>query len=204
MGFYADVILPRLCDRAMRDRRLVPYRARVAAAARGRVLEIGLGSGLNLPFYGAEVRSVVGLDPSPPLLAMAERAGKIGPRPVELLAGSAEAIPLERASVDTVLMTWTLCSIPHTALALAEIARVLKPGGELLMCEHGAAPDPGVARWQARLTPLWRRLAGGCHLDRDPEKLLHGAGFAAELRCGYMPGVPRLVGYMYEGRARPR
>lgn len=203
MGFYAERVLPHLLDLAMRNEALAAYRRRVVPAARGRVLEIGIGSGLNLPFYASEVKEVIGLDPSPSLLGMAEKHARLGQTPLTILQGSAEAIPLENASVDTVLTTWTLCSIPDAHAALNEMRRVLKPAGELVFVEHGKAPDHSVARWQDRLTPLWRPIAGGCHLNRPIDALVKDARFElADLRCGYMRG-PRPFTFMYEGRAAP-
>jgi len=188
---------------AMRQRNLVVYRTRVVPAAAGRVLEVGLGSGLNLPFYTTKVERVIGLDPSPKLLAMAREAAGCSATPVELIEGSAEAVPLEDESVDTVLTTWTLCSIPDASLALREMRRVLRPGGRLLFVEHGRAPDPGVRLWQDRLTPIWRRFGGGCHLNRAMAELIQGAGFRIErLDAGYMRG-PKPMTFMYEGSARP-
>ena len=144
---------------------------------------------------------IVGLDPSARLLSMARRRADRVNAPVELMQGSATAIPLGDASVDTLVMTWTLCSIPDPLAALDEMRRVLKPGGALLFVEHGLSPEPGVARWQQWLTPAWRRLAGGCHLDRKVDDLLREAGFAiAELKAAYADG-PRPMTYTYEGRA---
>ena len=205
MGFYQDQIVPRLINLAMRHPRLAAYRSRVLSAAEGRVLEIGIGSGLNLPFYGRGVDRVIGLEPSPKLLAMARHAEGAKARAVELIEGSAESIPLEAASVDTVVTTWTLCSIPDVARSLAEMHRVLKPGGRILFVEHGRAPEPNVVRWQDRLTPAWRCFGGGCHLNRAIAELIEGAGFAFDrLETGYMPGGPRMMAFMYEGSARPR
>lgn len=184
----------------MSQERFTAYRRRLVSAAEGRVLEIGLGSGLNLPFYPARVTNILGLDPSAALLS---RVRVDGAPPVILLKGSGEHIPLERASVDTVVVTWTLCSVPHAPAALGEIRRVLRPTGRLLFVEHGLAPDLRVARWQRRLTPLWKRVAGGCHLDRPVDRLIVDAGFRLEqLETGYMPG-PRPMTFMYEGSARP-
>jgi ubiquinone/menaquinone biosynthesis C-methylase UbiE len=203
-GFYERRILPHVIQMGMRQEMLRPIRRRLAAAAEGRVLEIGVGAGLNLPLYTDRVTSVLGIDPSPAMLAMARDAVVQATVPVELGSGSAEAIPAETASIDTLLSTWTLCSIPDVMRALAETRRVLKPGGRLLFGEHGLAPDARVRRWQHRLTPLWKRLAGGCHLDRDIRGLVEGAGFAIEhLDVGYLPG-PRPMTFMYEGSARPR
>lgn len=202
MGLYADLVFPALCHLSMRNHRLEPYRARVLAAAEGRVLEIGIGSGLNLARYPAQVREVVGLDPSPRLLARARNAATTTGRPVELIEGSAEAIPLDAGSIDTVVTTWTLCSIPRADLALDEMRRVLRPGGRLLFVEHGLAPDAGVRKWQDRLTPLWRRCAGGCHLNRPIGTMIAQSGFHIDrLDTGYMPDGPRPMTFMYEGAA---
>ena len=201
MGFYADVILPQLCNLAMSNRRLVPYRERVIAAAQGRVLEIGIGSGLNLPFYGGAVREVLGLEPAPRLIGMARQAAQAASIPVAFIEGSAEAIPLDPRSVDCVVTTWTLCAIPHAAQALGEMRRVLRPLGQLLFVEHGLSPDARVRRWQDRLTPPWRFIAGGCHLNRPIQTLIESAGFRCDrIETGYMPG-PKPMGYIYEGRA---
>ncbi len=201
MGFYNDRVLPHLLSLAMRNKDLQAYRRRLVPAAEGRVLEIGIGSGLNLPFYGSGVVEVIGLDPSASLLRMAGEQAARSRMTVRMLEGSAEAIPLEDASFDTVLTTWTLCSIRDAAAALAEIRRVLKPAGHLLFVEHGSAPDAGVARWQDRLTPLWKPIAGGCHLNRSIEALIRRAGFGIpDLHSGYMAG-PRPFTFMYEGRA---
>jgi ubiquinone/menaquinone biosynthesis C-methylase UbiE len=204
MGFYQDHILPFLIDLSMRQRNLAAYRSRVIPAAEGRVLEIGVGSGLNLLFYTARVQHVVGLDPSPKLLSMAR---KVLPRvvpPVEFVEGSAEAVPLENTSVDTVVTTWTLCSIPNAPRALREALRLLKPSGRLLFVEHGLAPDANVRWWQDRLTPVWKRVGGGCHLNRAIRPLIEDAGFRLErIETGYMHG-PKPMTFMYEGSARPR
>ncbi len=202
MGFYGRYVLPRLLDLAMRSGTATPYRARLLPAARGRVLEVGIGSGRNLPFYGPEVRSVVGVDPSAELLAMAARRAAAGRFPVELVNRSAEALSFEEGAFDTVVATFTLCSIAEPARALAEIRRVLKPDGALLFVEHGRAPEPGVAAWQDRLNPLWGRIAGGCNLNRRIDDLIRGAGFALDrLDTGYAKG-PRPFTFIYEGLAR--
>jgi ubiquinone/menaquinone biosynthesis C-methylase UbiE len=203
MSFYQRHVLPHLLHLAMNQTQLVPFRERVIGAAEGRVLEIGIGSALNLPFYGPNVRSVIGLEPSPELLRMAQGRAATAPVPVELLEASAEAVPLDTVSIDTVVTTWTLCTIPDAHKALAEMRRVLKPGGSLLFVEHGRAPEPGVARWQDRLDPLWRRVAGGCHLNRQIDELISGSGFRIDrLANARVPG-PRTHTFLYEGRARP-
>jgi ubiquinone/menaquinone biosynthesis C-methylase UbiE len=204
MGLYQDWVVPTLIDLSMRNKCLRPYRERVAGAAEGRVLDVGIGSGLNLPFYGQRAREVLGLDPSPRLLTRAQDEAQHMQVPAHLLEGSAECIPLADRSVDTVVMTWTGCSIPDIRAALREMRRVLSHGGRLLFVEHGRAPEPGVARWQERLDPLWLRFSGGCHLSRKFDDLLSDAGFRIEaLSTGYMPG-PRIMTFLYEGAARPR
>jgi ubiquinone/menaquinone biosynthesis C-methylase UbiE len=204
MGFYHERIVPCLIHLSMRQRILAAYRSRIVSAAAGRVLEVGVGSGLNLPFYGGSVKYVVGLDPSPRLLAMAREAANRSGKPLELVEGTAEAVPLEDRSVDTVVTTWTLCSIPDANRALNEMRRVLKPAGQLLFVEHGRAPDSGVRWWQDRLTPMWKCLGGGCHLNRAIKDLIENAGFRIEqLDNGYMRG-PKPMTFMYEGSARPR
>jgi len=204
MGFYQDQIVPLLINWSMRQKNLAAYRARIIPAAEGRVLEIGIGSGLNLPFYSRNVARVIGLEPSPRLLAMARQFERTGNGSVEFIEGSAEAIPLQDASVDTVVTTWTLCSIPDALRALRDMRRVLRPGGHLLFVEHGRAPDPNVIWWQDRLTPVWKRLGGGCHLNRAIGTLIEGAGFQFDrLETGYMRG-PKPMTFMYEGSARLR
>jgi len=201
MNFYERWILPPILDLTMRQKHLTKYRRTVVAAAHGRVLEIGVGSGLNFPLYGRQVELVYGIDPSPRLLAIARRRAAASGAPVELLLGSATAIPLADDSIDTVVMTWTLCSIPDPLAALREMRRVLKPNGKLYFVEHGLSPEPSIENWQHRITPAWRRMAGGCHLDRKIDELIRLAGFdLTNLHVEYAPG-PRTMSYMYEGCA---
>ncbi len=204
VSFYERWILPRLLDLSMRQQRLADYRQRTISAAYGTVLEIGLGSALNLPFYGREVERIYGIDPSYELLAIAKRRAAAVPCPVLLVCAAAEQLPFKAESVDTLVMTWTLCTIPDARKALSEMRRVLKPGGRLLFVEHGLSPDPRIERWQNLLTPYWRRIGGGCHLNRKMDDLIRAAGFdIGELHTGYMKG-PKPMTYMYEGRAMPR
>ena len=204
MGFYQTRILPPVIHLLMRQKQLAPYRARTVSGAEGRVLEIGIGSELDVPFYSAGVREIVGLDPSPALLTMAREATRSVASSVRLIEGTAEAIPLESESVDTVVSTWTMCSIPDVVRALGEMRRVLRPGGCLLFAEHGRAPEAGVRWWQDRLTPLWKRLGGGCHLNRAIGSLIECSGFRIDqLENSYLPG-PKPLTFIYEGRARPR
>ncbi len=201
MGFYEDHVIPHLVNLSMRNRLLTPYRQRLLSEAQGHVLEIGIGSGLNLPFYSAETSEILGLEPHPKLLAMARREkSRI---PMTAVEGSAESIPLEDSCIDTVVTTWTLCTIPDVTRALREMRRVLKPSGRVLFVEHGTAPDESVRRWQSRLPPVWKRIAGGCHLDRPIRNLLEDAGFEiTHLETGYMRG-PKPMTFIYEGAARP-
>ena len=201
MGFYQDRIVPHLVNLSMRNSRLGPYRERIASRAEGRVLEIGVGAGANLPLYTDRATEVLGVEPHPRLLNMA--ASKIGHVPTKLIEGSAESIPLDDSSVDTVVTTWTLCTIPDIAKALTEMRRVLKPGGQLLFVEHGLSPDQGVRTWQDRLNPVWKKIAGGCNLNRPITDLIEAAGFrVSRLEKGYMQG-PKPMTFMYEGAARP-
>lgn len=202
---YERLILPRLIHFGMSDARFRPFREAVVAGAHGRVLELGIGSGLNLPHYGREVRELVGIDTSADLLARAARQGGWMNFHLRLIRQSAEALPFETASFDCVVVSWALCSIPNVEAALAEARRVLRPGGRLQFVEHGMAlNEPGVARWQRRLTPLWRCCAGGCHLDRQPDVLLEAAGFRLErLETGHLLAGPRLLTFHYRGVATP-
>jgi len=203
VGFYASHVLPSLLHAAMRQEVLLPFRTRIAGAAEGRVLKIGIGSGLNLPLYGPDVSEVVGVDPSPALLARAGDAAGRCRAPVTLVEGSAEALALEYCSFDTVVTTWSLCTIPDARQALAEVRRVLRFGGVLLFAEHGRSPEPGIARWQDRLDPIWTRLAGGCHLNRPMDVLLRNAGFRLDaLSTSRVPG-PRTHTFLFEGQAYP-
>ena len=202
MGFYQQRILPRLIHFGMRQKQLAPLREQLVAGARGRVLEIGIGSGLNLPFYPRDIEMLLGLDPSRELLQIAKRHSVWVHFPVELSEGRAEDIPLDAAAVDHVVMSWTLCSVADPVRALAEVRRVLRPGGNLLFVEHGRAPEARVARWQARLTPVWRRLAGGCQLNRSIDELIERAGLRlVELETGYLIDGPRFATFHYRGRA---
>jgi ubiquinone/menaquinone biosynthesis C-methylase UbiE len=202
MGFYAGWLFPRVLDLVMQQKQMTPFRARIGAAASGRVLDVGIGSGLNLAFYGEEAERVCGVDPSPQLLRFAEERAAKAAVPVELLQGSGEALPLDDDCIDTAVLTFTLCTVADTAKTLGEIRRVLRPGGKLLFAEHGRAPEADVARWQDRLTPIWKRIGGGCHLNRKPDDLIRSAGFRIDaLETGYLKG-PRPMGFVFEGCAR--
>lgn len=203
MGFYSDKVVPRLVTCACGTKPILKQREKVVPQARGRVLEIGMGAGHNLPYYRAEqVERIVGIDPCSTSWALAQpRATSLGV-PLEFIEGSAESIPLPDEEFDTVLMTYSLCTIPDAQAALQEIRRVLKPGGRLVFCEHGEAPDASVARWQQRVNPLWRKLLGGCNLNRPITRWISDAGFAiSALDQMYLPGTPRIAGFNVWGSA---
>ncbi len=205
MGLYGKYILPTLIDLTMRNRETARVRAEWLPRAQGDVLEVGIGSGLNLPFYTREVRRVVGVDPSVELQEMARKRSAKLPLDLDLFLQSAECpLPLGDASIDTVVVTWSLCSISNPLQALAEMKRVLRKDGAFLFVEHGRSPDAMVVRWQDRLTPFWSRISGGCHLNLKIDELIEQAGFQIEeMEAGYLPG-PRPLTYTYKGLARLR
>ena len=187
----------------MRNEEAARYRARIVPQARGVVLEVGVGPGLNLPFYGSGVERVMALDPSPELLHKARKRASAVRFPVKFVESGAEEIPVADHAVDAVVMTWTLCSIPNPARALAEIRRVLKPDGSLWFAEHGLAPESRVAALQSCISPIWTRFTGGCRLDRKIDELILAAGFRLEeFVAEYAKGL-RILSYLYLGRARP-
>ena len=204
MSFYEQHILPHVIDFACGDKVIMEQRQHVLAAAEGRVLEVGMGSGLNLRYYNPDkVDFVWGLEPSDGMRKKAQKNLQQSPVPVEWLGLPGEEIPLDSHSADTVVLTFTLCTIPEWETALKQMKRVLKPGGKLLFCEHGAAPDEAVARWQNRVNPLWKKIAGGCHLNRNIPELISQAGFSIrELEADYLPKTPRIAGFRYRGLAQ--
>lgn len=204
MGFYENRILPHVINCACGTKPVRYQRRKVVPLCEGDVLEIGIGTGLNLPYYDAtKVKQVTGIDPSESSWALAqERAKDIG-FPVKHIAMPGERIPLPEASIDTVLCTYSLCTIPDPAPALAGMRRVLKPSGKLVFCEHGAAPDEGVRKWQERINPVWKRILGGCQINRDIPALIRDAGFHIDdLKTMYLPGTPKIAGYNYWGVAQ--
>jgi ubiquinone/menaquinone biosynthesis C-methylase UbiE len=203
VGFYAKHILPHVIDIAMRNPAATRLRGEWIPKVAGDVLEVGIGSGLNLPFYTDRVRRVYGLDPSPELQQMTRRRAADLHFPVEFMSQPAEsAIPLPSGTIDTVVLTWTLCSVRDPQLALREVRRVMKPDSRLVFIEHGSAPDARVRNWQRRITPVWKRLAGGCHLNRSVDRILERAGLEiCELKRDYIRG-PRLLSYTFRGIAR--
>jgi ubiquinone/menaquinone biosynthesis C-methylase UbiE len=201
-NWYERHVLPWLVDVACSVRPVQRQRQKIVPLAQGRVLEIGIGTGLNLAHYDkSRIEQIVGLDPGLEMHPQARRRSRRAGIEVELVGLSAERIPYDDRTFDTVLVTYSLCTITDPAAALTEMRRVLKAGGLLIFCEHGLAPDLSVRRWQERLTPLWSKLAGGCHLDRDVPRLLRQAGFRSDdMRQMYLPG-PRALTYSYWGTA---
>lgn len=204
MGFYDKHVLPHFINCACGAKPIMKQREKVVPRASGTVLEIGIGTGLNLPYYdSSKVDRLIGLDPSEASWVLAgERAAHLD-FPVEFIGLSGEDIPLAENSVDTVLVTFALCTIPHPVVALKGMGRVLKPGGELIFCEHGLAPDEPVHKWQNRIDPIWGKFTGGCHLNRDIPALLQSGGFTiADMEKQYLPSTPRFAGFNYWGSAR--
>ncbi|MFK7975785.1 MAG: class I SAM-dependent methyltransferase [Halioglobus sp.] len=204
MAFYDDYILPRFIRCACGTKPIMKQREKVVPRAQGTVLEIGIGPGLNLPYYDSDkVDRLIGLDPSQASWELVgEKAQGLG-FDVEFVGLPGEQIPLDDNSVDSIVVTYSLCTIPDPHAALQGMARVLKPGGELVFSEHGKAPDAGVAKWQDRVNPMWKKFAGGCNLNRDIPKLLGDGGFAvSELDECYLPGTPKIAGFTYWGSAR--
>lgn len=204
-SLYDRFVLPKLLKCACSARPIAKQRAKVVPKAQGRVLELGIGVGLNLAFYDPDkVESVTGVDPAPELRAIAQAAPRDARLAVNVENGTAEALPFEDASFDCVVCTFTLCSVQTPARALAEARRVLKPGGRFLYCEHGLAPEPDVQKWQRRVEPVWKALAGGCHLSRPITSAIAAAGFRVERHDSmYLPGTPRIAGWSEWGEARP-
>lgn len=202
MNFYDRVVLPKLVHFACGQKPNMRQREKVVPLARGRVLEIGFGSGLNLPFYHAEnIEQLWALEPSVEMWNIAQTKVKSSPVNVEFIPSGAESIPLDDNSADSVLITYTLCTIPDPLEALHEIRRVLKPAGRVIFCEHGQAPDESVERWQKRLNPVWTRFSGGCNLNRPIPLLLDQAGFkSSDMQTMYLPGW-KVAGFNYWGTA---
>lgn len=203
MRIWGESIFPRFLDWAARDNdELKALRARALAPTQGRALELGFGTGLNLPHYPTSAAEIVAVDPNPGMAAIAQRRIKQLGMTVEHHQISAETLSFDPGSFDSVVCTLTLCSIPNVRSALAEVWRVLKPGGQFLFLEHGRHADPAVAKWQDRLNPLWKSVFDGCHINRDIGQLIEAAGL--ELRSLEHPHIraPRIAGYVYLGRAQ--
>ena len=203
MKFYDHYIVPALIKLVCSNRRFSEMRRSLLPHAEGVVLEIGMGSGLNLPYYNVnKVARILALEPSEQLRRSAQQRIEDSSIAIEVSADGAESIAVANQSIDTIVTTFTLCSIAEIHQALSEMRRVLKPDGSLLFCEHGRAPDASIQRWQNRLNPYWKKIAGGCHLNRDIDQLITNAGFKPVQRdYSYMPG-PRALGYIYKGMAQ--
>ena len=203
MGIYRDQILPRFQDKVMDRKDMREIRARVCSGLSGDVVEVGFGTGLNSPYYPAEVAKVAAVEPSEMCMRIAQPRISRTPAKVELAGLTGETLDLPSEEFDAALSTWTLCTIPNVDAALGELRRVLKPGGRFHFVEHGHAPDPAVAGWQARIEPPWKRIAGGCHLTRQISELIEHAGFKIDaLDTYYIKGEPKVFGYTFEGIAR--
>lgn len=202
MGFYDHHIMPRVVDFACSLKPISYQRRLVVPQAQGVVLEIGIGSGLNLAFYDpSKVKKIIGVDPDDQMWARSERRRSLSPIPIERIGLSGEEIPLEKNTADTVLVTYTLCTIPNAVGALKEMRRVLKPGGTLVFSEHGEAPEAHIRKWQDRIEPYWKKIAGGCHPGRPIPNLLSEGGWSVtRMDQGYIPG-PKPLTYNYWGTA---
>jgi ubiquinone/menaquinone biosynthesis C-methylase UbiE len=204
LSFYNKYILPKVLNCACASKPINYQRDKIVPLAEGVVLDIGIGSGLNIPFYNkTKIKQLYGLDPSKELLDIAKSVAKKENLEIEFLECGAESIPLLDKSIDNVLITYTMCTIPDVALSNSEIIRVLKDDGKLLFCEHGLAPDKNIAKWQKRINPLWSKIAGGCNLNRDIPNLISSSGFKiSNMEEMYLPSTPKFAGYNYWGVAK--
>lgn len=201
MGFYGDQILPRLTNVLLANQEFSRIREQVAGGLSGEVLEVGFGSGLNVPFYPPAVSRVLAVDPATVGRRLAAQRLAVSPVAVEFVGLDGESLPLDSDSVDHILITWTMCTIPSVEQALREMHRVLRPGGRMHFAEHGRSPDPSVARWQDRLNPIQQRWAGGCNLNRPIDDLISGAGFEVTALDRFYIKGPKPTAYMYRGIA---
>ena len=201
MGLYDKYILPKFLNCACGSNPINYQRQKIVPLAKGKVLDIGIGSGLNIPFYNSnKIDRVIGIDPSHELISLAKGLANDSKASIELVIGSAESIPYPDNFFDTVLVTYTMCTIPNVEIANKEMWSVLKDDGRLIFCEHGLAPDKKISKWQNRIDPFWGKIAGGCHLNRDIQKLITDAGFSFEsLDKMYIPSTPKFAGYNYWG-----
>ncbi|MDC1187641.1 class I SAM-dependent methyltransferase [Gammaproteobacteria bacterium] len=201
MSLYNKYILPKFLNCACGSKPINYQRQKVVPLAKGKVLDIGIGSGLNIPFYNSDkIDKVIGIDPSYELIELAKELANDSKTSIDFVIGSAESIPYPDNFFDTVLVTYTMCTIPNVAIANKEMWRVLKDDGRLIFCEHGLAPDKKISKWQNRIDPFWGKIAGGCHLNRDIQKLITDAGFSFEsLDKMYIPSTPKFAGYNYWG-----
>ncbi|MDA8604894.1 class I SAM-dependent methyltransferase [Gammaproteobacteria bacterium] len=204
MGLYNKYILPKVLNCSCGSKPINYQRAKIVPLAEGVVLDIGIGSGLNIPFYNkSKIKYLYGLDPSKELIEMAKPLANLNQIEIEFLECGAENIPLLDNSIDTVLITYTMCTIQNVILSNSEIKRVLKDNGKLLFCEHGLAPDKNIAKWQKRINPIWNKIAGGCNLNRNIPDIITSSGFKiSSIEEMYLPNTPKFAGYNYWGIAR--
>tara|TARA_E500000331_G_scaffold108848_1_gene105766 strand:+ start:333 stop:956 length:624 start_codon:yes stop_codon:yes gene_type:complete len=200
---YEKMVLPKLCDKCCGTKPINYQRKKVVPLAKGVVLEVGIGSGLNIPFYNKNnIEKIIGLDPSEELNVLAKRVADDNGIQIDFLINGAEDIDLPDSSVDTILITYTLCTIPNLNKSMSEMKRVLKPGGKFIFCEHGIAPDINIIKWQRRINPIWGIFFGGCNINRNIPKIISESGFnISNLNQMYLPSTPKIVGYNYWGEA---
>ena len=200
---YEKMVLPKLCDKCCGTKPINYQRKKVVPLAKGVVLEVGIGSGLNIPFYNKNnIEQIIGLDPSEELNVLAKRVADDNGIQIDFLINGAEDIELPDNSIDTILITYTLCTIPNLNKSMSEMKRVLKPGGKFIFCEHGIAPDINIIKWQRRINPIWGIFFGGCNINRNIPKIISESGFnISNLNQMYLPSTPKIVGYNYWGEA---
>jgi len=201
MGIYSQLIFPQLLELSMKGESMDRYRRQLLSEVSGNVLEIGFGTGLNLPHYSTAVTALTTIDPNEGMSAIAQKRISASPIPVETKTLSGENLPMPDASFDNIVCTWTLCSIPNVEKALSEAYRVLKPGGKFFFIEHGLSEEPGIQTWQNRITPIQRVVADGCHLNRKIDELVRAAFDQVEVKEFYSPDLPKVMGYFYQGTA---
>ena len=200
---YEKMVLPKLCDKCCGTKPINYQRKKVVPLAKGVVLEVGIGSGLNIPFYNKNnIEKIIGLDPSEELNVLAKRVADDNGIQIDFLINGAEDIDLPDNCVDTILITYTLCTIPNLNKSMSEMKRVLKPGGKFIFCEHGIAPDINIIKWQRRINPIWGIFFGGCNINRNIPQIISESGFnISNLNQMYLPSTPKIVGYNYWGEA---
>jgi ubiquinone/menaquinone biosynthesis C-methylase UbiE len=206
MSFYEKYILPRFLNCACASKPITYQRKKVVPLAEGKILEVGIGSGLNLPFYEkSKIEEIWGIDPSEELNSMAKKVAIEEDMNVKFITSSAEDIPFPNNYFDTVLITYTMCTIPSVLQANEEIKRVLKSSGKMIFCEHGVSPDENIKKWQKRLNSIWSKIAGGCNINRNIPMLIKSSGFKIEeMDEMYLPKTPKIAGYNYWGYAKPK
>ena len=202
-GLYDKYILPHLLNCSCSSKPFIHQREKVIPLAKGRVLEVGIGSGLNLPYYQKDnIKEIWGLDPSEELLLMAKQKANAEGMDVQFINASAESIGLDDNFFDTVIITYTMCTIPNLNQALSEIKRVMKTDGRLVFCEHGTSPEPQVYKWQNRLNKVWSKISGGCNINKNIPLIIESSGLSiSQLETMYLPKTPKILGYNYWGFA---